>query len=1459
MAIERGGLRYEIEVPSTGFASSLREFAQGVRKGRIEWAGLKSEIASTNATTAAGQVNKLAEATDRTARTARRATSQQQRQAKTLDNQRTALRKLANERRKANVEERKAAISAKTGFAQQRRVISQSLARAKAEQRVADVLGRKARQEQLVQAARARGVISDARIRKQLGLQTEREKRLLKVQRDRRNIIDRLRRENAVASSERLQQLKASLIAQRKLNAARVQELANARLTAVGRSDLIGSTGRRGTKGREDPNKDATAFARLAKILNVTDNAANRVGFTFRRLFGILAAFAAVRIIVIGGFLSLVGTFISANAEIEKIELGIKSVLAAVGEVRDANGQLVSGAEALAIAGEEARRQSALLRRDAILTTATYEQLAEAFQIGLGPGLQAGLSVDEVRVFARQISLAAQAIGLEQRQLAEEIRSILAGTIRLNQTRIAAVLGIDNDDIRQAREAGRLFEFLQTEFREFEAAGEEAALTFTGITSNIRDALRLLLATGGTEFFEQLKESLLGVQAALGTFNAETGQATLNPQLLRSAETVGAAFAQVVRDIQQLGANNGIASIQTAAEGIAAAILVISKLITSVTSGVATALNFISEIAQIVAGVGSLIGNFFGFDFDLLGNILETVGLILGLVVGIQTATFLINATLKSVFVITALLRGLYTAIRNTIVAIRLAMAGVAVASSVALSPLSLILIVVAGILALTGKLNDLVGFFARQLDKLSGPLLNGLDKNIRNTLGDAEEGTRGTVTAALQGIAEISEAVGKLDKDIRQLRASNRTALGVVIGGSILGADFNSDNEIAKLLAGFNQIESTTIGALGQLDSEVIRLTKSISGLKKEQGELNEEFDFLADKFPDSVDPAFRRLQLVQKGIIQAERTIRRLDNPDGTGLPGNRSGLPGQDAFNAERGIAERKALEELANEEINLRLELGFEGIEFEDGVLKSVKDEIEGAVGDETFFDVQEKIQDSLIRRKEIQDELNRRQQEILRAEEAINVIVEEQNRLRTQIIDRQTLEARLAFQKLNAEAARERLIRRGIDTDDNSLSLGEFARQAVLARVAGDQATLQRLEAQRKLTVLRAETAVSLQNIDNDVARLRLQRETIRRRVEELRLTQEEVGVTQENTQRISDALILEGQITEQLTQQNSLRRATVDGAAAEASELQFEQLQARIASSGTLIQQLELASFKAFEALPNRFEFVLDTMQSAIQGFASFVSQALSNAFDPSSNASTLQRFAQFLSQLGQQITATLTELAVTALLLNSLSGGILGGVLGSAGIQNPAQGALRSSGFLAFNEGGRVRGADRRRARAHSAHERARGYSHGGHIHEGRPRGLHPKDTIAAWLAQDEWVIRAKQTARLGHDAMQRINEGRFNPGVLRAALGLSGSPRASVALAASKPGLVSGDRVRRGASNASAGSSSGASTAAAVPAIIAPTREAFERFFGGENTQAFLDMVSDLSGSINSALGRP
>lgn len=232
------------------------------------------------------------------------------------------------------------------------------------------------------------------------------------------------------------------------------------------------------------------------------------------RIVGIFAIFRGIQA-VFGVIGAAIREAIGFSSSIEDSKLAIQSLVASVYDIVDASGQVTTGVDKFRLAFRFAEDQVRQLRIEGLRTAATFDQLLDTFQVAIAPGAQAGLPLDQIRQLSVSISRAAQAIGLPQNQLAEEIRSLLQGTISKRTTRIATALGIENEDIENAREMGTVFEFLQGQFEQFNTASSAALLNFSTRLSNLKDAVGQTLATGLAGSFQELKDLILDITEAL--------------------------------------------------------------------------------------------------------------------------------------------------------------------------------------------------------------------------------------------------------------------------------------------------------------------------------------------------------------------------------------------------------------------------------------------------------------------------------------------------------------------------------------------------------------------------------------------------------------------------------------------------------------------------------------------------------------------------------------------------------------------------------------------------------------------------------------------------------------------------------------------------------------------------------------------------------------------------------
>jgi hypothetical protein len=241
------------------------------------------------------------------------------------------------------------------------------------------------------------------------------------------------------------------------------------------------------------------------------------VGGAVSLVKGLVAAFVGFQ--AISAFRSLIAQGIEFNAVLEQSKLGIASIIAAQANLVDAQGKTVTGQQALAVAIGLSEQQMRELRIAGLETAATTQQLVQAYQAAIGAGIQAGLSLGEVRTVTIQLVQAASALGVPMDQLNQEVRSILDGTIDIN-SRVATTLGITNAQVLAWKQSGTLVEELNKRLSSFADAGKLAADNFIVIKSNAVEALQAIAGeiTGG--LFDQLKGALK--DATSGIFDIKT-------------------------------------------------------------------------------------------------------------------------------------------------------------------------------------------------------------------------------------------------------------------------------------------------------------------------------------------------------------------------------------------------------------------------------------------------------------------------------------------------------------------------------------------------------------------------------------------------------------------------------------------------------------------------------------------------------------------------------------------------------------------------------------------------------------------------------------------------------------------------------------------------------------------------------------------------------------------------
>ena len=578
----------------------------------------------------------------------------------------------------------------------------------------------------------------------------------------------------------------------------------------------------------------------LEKSLTRQVSSAQKLLFTFRRLVGVLAIFTLARQGV-QVFNDLVRAGVRFNDTVDNAQLGIAGLVTTLADVRDAQGQSVDATEQLNLALGLAREQTAKLRQDSLRTVATFEQLLDTFQVSVGPGLAAGLNLDEVRQLTVDISQAAAALGVPQNQLAEEVRSLLSGTIQARTTRIATALGISNEDVRRLRETGELFDFLEERFSGFaEAAERQARETFSGIRTLLTGLVQEILGQAARPLFDELIslgndlfDNFLSIRDAAGNIRPD-------PSVVAAFQQVFDAIKRVIEGLREGG--GGLTVLETTLGAIAVTI----DVVRGAAQQLVTIFTVVGEVIQEIAA-------FFGIATNDTAEAAAFAGRWLVNILLIQKALSVINLTMlkiagragivvaafaaiaKGVEFVLEKIFGIDLGIRDTIQLITVGLFGAWVAVAE--------LIQVLGVNITTGLQNALDTVISAARDKALGARAF-----IASLFGDSDEAERLETQRLNEALANDNRISARRKAaeleiaDIRAQAAAKQQALEDEIAKTI-GEAAERNAQGPGFRSGFDPQQAAN-DAAAAANSFVSTANRSVSDLGESLAKTNEEIE---------------------------------------------------------------------------------------------------------------------------------------------------------------------------------------------------------------------------------------------------------------------------------------------------------------------------------------------------------------------------------------------------------------------------------------------------------------------------------------------------------------------------------------------------------------------------------------------------------------------------------------
>ena len=186
------------------------------------------------------------------------------------------------------------------------------------------------------------------------------------------------------------------------------------------------------------------------------------------------------------------------------------------------------------------------LNEDALKTAATSEELVGTFRALLGPGLGAGMKIDEIQKLTTIGVNAVKSLGLSGPQLIQELRDLVQGGITPTSSTLATALGLTDADIKAAKASSEgLFNFLMERLKGFERAAQETPNTIAGMEDQLKEGLSKAMSIAVEPVQEKYKELMQQMSGSI--FTDDLG---INEDLANKLQTAGEHIANMVDDFK---------------------------------------------------------------------------------------------------------------------------------------------------------------------------------------------------------------------------------------------------------------------------------------------------------------------------------------------------------------------------------------------------------------------------------------------------------------------------------------------------------------------------------------------------------------------------------------------------------------------------------------------------------------------------------------------------------------------------------------------------------------------------------------------------------------------------------------------------------------------------------------------------------------------------------------------
>lgn len=280
----------------------------------------------------------------------------------------------------------------------------------------------------------------------------------------------------------------------------------------------------------------SSAFSNVANRAKSAQGAIQSFGESTSRvnqILGTMAGFTAATVGINGLAEAFHNTMGEALDFYKVMQQGVIATAGTIMSVTKLDGQQLSWAQSMEYSTTIMKK----LSDQAIATGVSTKELADSFRAALPAAMQGGMSVEQLIKILAPLSSMGKLQGLTGTILMRDINDILAGQ-NVGRTKLGQTLGLTSQEIQEAKQDGKLYEFLMKRLQGETIATTKYLDTFDGRLNHLKESFARVGGEALKGAFDTLKDDMQEIAEKMVIVDQETQQVYVRPEAISAFKTL---------------------------------------------------------------------------------------------------------------------------------------------------------------------------------------------------------------------------------------------------------------------------------------------------------------------------------------------------------------------------------------------------------------------------------------------------------------------------------------------------------------------------------------------------------------------------------------------------------------------------------------------------------------------------------------------------------------------------------------------------------------------------------------------------------------------------------------------------------------------------------------------------------------------------------------------------------